>query len=60
MGCLQSKDKDKEPEPMKEPEAKKIDKRLPFDTYRTFFNTKNSWKCVSRSMEAAARETILG
>ena len=62
MGCLQShdKEKEKEHEPMKEPETKKIDKRLPFESYRIYFNTKNSWKCVSRGMEAAARETMLG
>lgn len=59
MGCLKSKEKKSEPSPLKEPEAKKVDSRLPFESYRQLFNTKNSWKVITRSMEACARDTML-
>ena len=58
MGCLQSKEKEPEPAPMTEPAAKKVDPRLPFETYRQFYNFKNSWKVVTRSLEATAKDTL--
>ena len=61
MGCLQSKDKEGDTGgggEIKEEAPKKVDSRLPFDTYRQLFNMKNSWKTVSRSMESVAKDNL--
>lgn len=59
MGCLQSKEKDGDiGGGFKEEAPKKIDSRLPFENYRQLFNLKNSWKTVSRSMEAVAKDNL--
>lgn len=61
MGCLQSSEKDDPaPTPMTDPEPpKKVDPRLPFETYRQLFNMKNSWKTVSRSLENTSKENLM-
>ncbi|CAD5118894.1 DgyrCDS7568 [Dimorphilus gyrociliatus] len=56
MGCLQSKASDKG---FKDPPAKQLDSRLPFENYRQFFNFKNSWKTVARKTDACAQENML-
>ena len=62
MGCLQSSDgkKDKGTSENIGSEApKKVDPRLPFETYRQLFNLKNSWKAVSRKLDDTAKDNLL-
>jgi len=61
MGCLKSKEKEEDaPPPMKDPEPpKKVDPRLPFETYRQLFNMKNSWKVITRSLESVAKDNLI-
>ncbi len=37
---------------------KKVDPRLPFETYRQLFNLKNSWKAISRKLEDVAKDNM--
>ena len=60
MGCLQSSEKES-PAPaadLNEGAPKKVDPRLPFETYRQLFNFKNSWKVVSRKLEDVAKDNL--
>ena len=62
MGCIKSKESGDDTGHVNEgattEQPKTVDSRLPFDTYRQLFNMKNSWKAVSRSMEAVAKENL--
>lgn len=59
MGCLGSKEKEEPPPgPIQDKAPKKVDPRLPFDTYRQVFTMKNSWKAITRNMDATAKENL--
>ena len=57
MGCLQSKGKNDFSST--DPPTRKVDARLPFETYRQVFNMRNSWKAVTRSLEDTAKDTLI-
>ena len=65
MGCIKSKEEGggdsghaNEGATTGNEQQKTVDPRLPFDNYRQLFNMKNSWKAVSRSMEAVAKDNL--
>ncbi len=60
MGCLQSSEKEEKPAltDLNTEAPKKVDPRLPFESYRQLFNLKNSWKSVARKLESAAKDNL--
>eukprot|EP00914_Ancora_sagittata_P003539 GHVO01007437.1.p1 GENE.GHVO01007437.1~~GHVO01007437.1.p1 ORF type:complete len:228 (+),score=39.10 GHVO01007437.1:16-699(+) len=62
MGCLQGKEKEEEAPvntELPESQPKKVDPRLPFDTYRQLFNLRNSWKTVARNLTETSRQCLI-